>query len=391
MRMLVLIFMFLGNITIAKEVLHKNKKNFRALTFNTGIARGHIPYADQRMSKVISEIKTSGADLVCLQEVWNEDDKDYFISKLKSEFPFYHRSIAKQKFLEISFLRPACRVRDLFGKNKPLSCLRSECKDKEGAELTKCIIRDCRVAMSNLIEKNNNCAQMFMAQSGKSTFRALLSMLNPIGKKGVFLYKGSNGLLMLSKRQLSNRGILDLSSKSTLINRTSLNSTLRLSEKDYTFSCSHLTADLNNSVLYAGEYGSWEDENYKQVTSLLNDISGSGNNNPQILLGDFNCSFAYGSVNSSFENSCQQFTDSGFEDITPDDELSCTYCSEENTLINENTGNYYLDHIFTKNINTNLVKSQIVLNKKFSFNDGKKTVESNLSDHYGLVLDLDID
>jgi exonuclease III len=43
---------------------------------------------------------SSQADIVCLQEVWNGDDRQKIIEEVKSIYPYGHTSIIEQKYLE---------------------------------------------------------------------------------------------------------------------------------------------------------------------------------------------------------------------------------------------------------------------------------------------------
>ena len=63
------------------------------VTFNTAIGVGLAPYAAQRLDAIERALPTLGADVICLQELWQPDDLERLASGLAREFPYSHRSV----------------------------------------------------------------------------------------------------------------------------------------------------------------------------------------------------------------------------------------------------------------------------------------------------------
>jgi endonuclease/exonuclease/phosphatase family metal-dependent hydrolase len=45
-------------------------------TFNVALAGAFIPYESERRQPIVEAIAASDSDIVCLQEVWNQADKE---------------------------------------------------------------------------------------------------------------------------------------------------------------------------------------------------------------------------------------------------------------------------------------------------------------------------
>ena len=103
------------------------------LSYNLGLAHGYVPYAAARLPKLVTELKKSDADVLCLQEVWKKEDMTTITNALKSKYPYSVSAPIKQAYRKTGwFSGPACRVRDLFGKNKFVSCILTTCSGKSG-------------------------------------------------------------------------------------------------------------------------------------------------------------------------------------------------------------------------------------------------------------------
>ncbi|MBT7767705.1 MAG: hypothetical protein HN730_11160 [Bdellovibrionales bacterium] len=235
--------------------------------------------------------------------------------------------------------------------------------------------------------KNTNleCAQAMMAQVGNSAVTTVLQVINPFSPAGIFTYKGSFGLMILSKKPLANSQLIDMSTISTLTRRGALVVTVKERDKNIDLLCTHLTADLDSTAPYAGQLSGWREENEKQVVYLLGRMK--DRNDSQILMGDFNCSFAdpKNSINGEFESHCQRFIDMGYQDPISKNIRKCTFCSS-NSVVDRGHDNtvldVLLDHLFVRKLTVkssrrsyeNLVEILV---------EGKPE-QSNLSDHYGV-------
>lgn len=337
-------------------------------TFNAGLAHTYVPLAKERLPLIINDLRENKSDVVCLQEVWTKEDRDRIIKELRSVYPYSHFSEIKQVH---SKRRPTCKIKNLFGKDKFVSCTLKECKGKEGDDFTQCVLNTCGESMQRLKNDNRVCANALLAQVGKSSLGAIAQVLNPFKGASMFAYGGGDGLLLLSRKEMKKKSIIDLSDISTLNKRAALVATIGPIE----FSCTHLSANLSDSVAYAGKYESWKEENSAQIDRLIGEKDSQ--NAKRVLMGDFNCAFGKGHLESDWEENCQKLLDNYFENRFIEDDPKCTYCSS-NSHNSATTKDILIDHIFTKNVDVlyeGITRENLILinNKK-----------ENLSDHYGL-------
>lgn len=349
-------------------------------SFNTGLAHTFVFYSKERLAPIIENLRKSNADVICLQEVWKKSDRKKISKELKDTFP--HQMMTKIKQTR-SKRRPTCKIREVFGKGKFVTCMSKKCKGKKGDEFTDCIINTCGDSLEKLKNQNRECATSIMAQVGKNPIAGIANVINPFVKAGLFTYGGGNGLMILSKEKLENKKVLDLSKISTLSRRQALMATVKKDSKSYNLACTHLTADLSKTVPYTGKFeGGWNAENFAQVRKLES-AKLFEESNATILMGDFNCSLKdiESSIGGESEKSCLLFKKNGYFDFVSNALRKCTFCSR-NTLNDINGKNVALDHIFSKNV-TFLSGGRSYLDDVKINVDGKD-IYTNLSDHYGV-------
>ena len=352
-------------------------------TYNVGLAHGFVNHSADRVAPLIAALEASTADLICLQEVWTPEDRHAFHAALKSAFPYSWHTPVEQS----SASSPACGVGDLFGRDRFVSCLQGTCGDLEGDQQTDCVVEECGHTLERLKEAKPSCANALMAQVGSSAPAALWAVLRPWGTASLYAYGGSDGLLLLSKRPLTDPGVVDLSAVSTLNRRRALTATVSVSGQDVAVGCTHLAADLTDTAPYPGPFSSWAEENRAQVELLLElDRKLRG---PRVWLGDFNCSFADMAMEvvGEFEESCGQFTAIGLEDVASTAAGGCTFCAE-NTLA-DTSRSTRIDHVFVRDLKADEVSR--VTDRMWAYQpmDGEP-VYLPLSDHYGVRARLSI-
>jgi len=338
-------------------------------TFNAGLAHTYVPFAKERLPFIIKDLKEKSSDVICLQEIWEKKDRKKLVKSLTEVYPYSHFTKIKQVRSKKS---PTCKRRNLFGEGKFVSCVMKKCKGKDGDAHTACILDTCGESMERLKNENRECAAGLIAQVGKSTISALLQVFNPFRGASLFAYGGGNGLLVLSKRKIVKKEVIDFTKISSINKRSALVVTLDSGE---TVACTHLSANLADSVSYTGKFSSWKEENSKQIDILLSSLSNK--TNKVILTGDFNCAFATSSLEGDWEDNCQKIIDANFENRMLEEDPKCTFCSS-NALNSEDTKDILIDHIFVKNGQT--LNPKRTRDVKFSI-DGK---EVNLSDHFGI-------
>lgn len=355
-------------------------------TYNLGMAYGFVPLVKERKKPLINRLKNASADILCLQEVWTDEDVNDIKSELKSQYPYSYSVPRNQKYAD---KKPACSIGRLFGKGSAGRCMFKKCRGKKGDEFTQCILVDCKDSIENLKKKDLTCASAFFAQAGNGMLKGMMNILNPFKRVGLFAYEGSSGLVLLSKVPLKDTSFFEMKEFSTTNRRAALYAKANVKGQDSHILCTHLTAELSRSVPYTGTLSSWAEESQYQAAYLSDKLAQKAESEPQIFLGDFNCSYKNDElgIHAEAEGTCKVIADKGFDDFITTKNTECSYCSS-NTL-NGSIKNVLLDHIFTKGISKEDSNIRVIYKEKVEVEeeDGRK-IQTNLSDHYGIQLSL---
>ena len=370
--------LFLLNFSLSLQA-QRDLKGFKVATYNLALAHHYIAFAQERRPHLIKAIASVNADLLCLQEVWQASDRQRIKEELKSIYPYQHLTPIQQTLTE---KRPACGWRDLFGKGKFITCMRQHCSQQEGEKSTHCLLNTCGPALKKLRRENQKCSLALMAQVGKSSLRALFTVLNPFQRAGLFSYEGSNGLLLLSKYPLLKKSLLDLSPLSTLTRRGAIAAEVEIPNKKIHVFCTHLSANLRK-VPYSGNFQNWSQENKAQLKLLLQEAQKKAL--PTLIMGDFNFGPQKKDLHPVLPDSYRLTENSSFHNVLLKKNPSCTFCSH-NTFNQNSQGkgkNNLIDHIYVKNLQT--VEAKVILKKKVLIETKeKKKVSTHLSDHFGV-------
>ncbi|GAB4417359.1 MAG: hypothetical protein OHK0056_26230 [Bacteriovoracaceae bacterium] len=346
----------------------------KVMTYNLGLAHTFVSYAEERLPELAKAIAQSDAEVMCLQEVWEKDDRNKILSAIEESYADVFMTKIKNKKSEHA---PTCKIGDLFGKGKFVSCMQTQCKGLDGDEFTDCIINKCGDSLRALKASNRECATSLMAQVGKNPILSLLQLLNPLKKATLFAYKGSNGLMLLSKSPLKNKEVIDWSSISTLNRRQALKASIEKEGKKIDVVCTHLTSDLEKTVPYTGVFESWGEENMAQIQSLKKKTIASEH---LIVMGDMNCSVSSAGISPELENNCLELG-LGLEDVLPKFSNDCTFCGT-NTLNDADTLNTQIDHIYVRGLVAK--DAQVTMQEPVTIKTKEGEVKSHLSDHFAI-------
>lgn len=346
----------------------------KVMTYNLGLAHTFVSYAEERLPKLADAIASSDSDVLCLQEVWEKGDRKKILESIQESYADVYMTKIKNKKSEHA---PTCKVGDLFGKDKFVSCMQTQCKGLDGDEFTDCIINKCGNSLRALKASNRECATALMAQVGKNPILSLLQLLNPLKKATLFAYKGGNGLMLLSKTPMKNKQVIDWSDISTLNRRQALKATIVKEEKEIDVVCTHLTSDLEKTVPYTGVFETWGEENMAQVQDLKKKTI---NAEHLIVMGDMNCSIESDGISPELEKNCKELG-VGLEDVLPKFSNDCTFCGT-NTLNDADTLNTQIDHIYVRGLEAKDAK--VTMQELVTIKTKEGEVKTHLSDHFAI-------
>jgi len=372
-------------LAITAYLLMANSWSLDLMTYNTGLAHSFVAYAKERVPLLIDNLKKEQADIVCLQEVWNKADRTKFIKELKGIYPYSFQAKGEQQYASKA---PVCAIGDLFGEGKFFTCVQKNCNQGDDDAKTKCYRTVCGPSLDALTEENRECAGALMSHVGKNIVQTMAALFRPLIKTTLFSYDGELGLLLLSKHKITDQKFIDWKKMSTLNHRGALMAKVHVEGKEHNVLCTHLTANLEETVPYTGIFEGWENEQRLQVDEMLSKYRTDG---PTYMMGDFNCSFENSQFNISpeFQANCQRFVDAGFSDPMSEVIQECTFC--QNNTLAEETKSTSIDHIFINN--ASIVDAKVVLKDVVTLDKKTKSseepIQSNLSDHYALKVTVE--
>lgn len=314
-------------------------------SYNVGLALNFVPYTRERLPVNEEILADYDSDVICLQEVWLDEQVEAITEVLKPVYPEIYTVPAEQVFSDAA----ACTDEEI----TPFAqCVTDLCPGLSGADLVACAPVQCGAPLFALPPV---CLDAVLGSVGipDITVEAVVdAVTQPAGK---FAFGGALGLVLASKYPLEAREFQDFIEDSTSNHRGALYAEIELNKQTHVVGCTHPTADLSSSIDYpsSGKHGSWEGENRFMQQQMIAFANAKAGDNPIYFAGDFNCSIASAAngVDGEFADNCQLWLDDGFVDPAAE-QLPCTFCYEENLLLapGGGTGGTLLDHVFVKNL-----------------------------------------
>lgn len=354
----------------------------KLVSFNLALAFGYIEEASARVDPIIAALSASDADVVCLQELWvNQNDNaewtteviDRVLGGTTTNYP--HQYMVRTTPKDDTPVT-GCTVEEA----EPLeACATMNCGDEPPENLSDCILEQCSAEFGATAPGCQSCLAANLGQP----LDAIVAACKGVTASGV-VYDSHNGLAILSKHPLSNTSIAELDFALTA--RSILHATVT-TPQDNTLEvyCTHLAADLTDEIAYpeGGTYTTFAEENAAQTTALLELAGAAGPNATVALMGDFNQGPSIGAGTAELEANYQSIISAGYADPIADEGVECTFCNS-NTLNSGGTGGKLIDHIFVTTPGT-IGASGLVFDEAQELTSADGTPKTlHISDHYGL-------
>jgi endonuclease/exonuclease/phosphatase family metal-dependent hydrolase len=343
-----------------KEADPPETRGFSVATFNTGLAHGAIPYADERRELMAGALGEMATDVLCLQEVWTDEDAEAIASAVKSAYPFAYRTKTAGR-------SPKAARCGLFKALKLDRCVKSRCAS-EGISILECVNGICRDRYEALGEACQRC----LASNPDQSWRCASDLF----RSDEFVYEGANGLMLLSRHRIERPKFTSFDT--VLIKRGVISATI----KGRSIFCTHLTVDLDAVPYPHGRsYGSFREEQADQLDWIA---SVAPTDRCTIVLGDFNNGPSSESLTGELAEHYASMLAKGF--VEPWSSRRCTFCSD-NPLAGSQD-DLQLDHIlFRQCPEGEIPRYSRILDRAHELEAGGSVREIRLSDHYGLRLD----
>lgn len=351
------------------------------VTFNVGLAFGYVEDASGRIDPAIDAVNNSGADVVCIQELWTNQDEnaewsqetiDRFLSGTMETYRYQHweRTVAPEDAAPTG-----CNIEE----SEPLEvCAFAACGDVPTENITDCVLANCTPEFS---ETSAGCQSCLAANLGMP-LEDIVAACKGVTTSGI-VYDGHNGLLVLSKHKFEVEEIIEFDFALTA--RAALH--VRVGSEDvepFDVYCTHLASNLSSSISYpeGGTYTSFAEENAAQTDALLQWVEQTSTTETVVLLGDFN----HGT--GELPDSYAKVIDAEFADPIADGDAPCSFCGSNTLLAGATDVDELIDHAYVKT-DGQIEEATIVFDSPVSITKADGTVaESNISDHFGVRLDL---
>ena len=344
-------------------------------TYNAGLADGFVDHARARAAQTIAATAAEAADVLCVQEVWVEDDLAALHAAAADRLPHaFDRDPEPGESTGV-----ACSPEE----SDPLEmCATTHCGDVSAQELTNCVTGTCDEEINAV---SPGCLECLAANLGQSLETILANCASDDGS-GSWFAGGAFGTAILSKYEL-----LDVESArmdSALIRRGYLYARIAPPGRgDVHVICTH-TSPIFTDIRYTGEAGGWAEEQRAQIEEIVAFADGKiGDDGKGILLGDFNCGPAVGDeAEAELAENYQVVIDAGYAAPYADSpDATCTMCAD-NPLHGGNS--VLIDHVFTMGLPSASSAERILAEAIEITTDGGDEIESRLSDHYGVRITI---
>lgn len=380
-------------------------------SLNVALAGAFIPYESERRAAVLSAVANNPADIVCLQEVWREEDKRMIRTAAQARFPHAVSAQHNQDTMVNLDLDPMCTVppepttapcagaavRMTFESG--LRCLAQNCSTMPGNEMgqttsTACARMRCFGDVSALLfgdAEGKRCYGCVAPNLPTETFASIRSLCttNP---RGDLAYGGQSGVMILSRHPLTNTEVKVI--PGTWNRRAILRATATIPGRGAVqVYCNHLTPVFDDVAFpYTGRHGcgmtdraGWATEQAAQARALVSYVTQSAGNGRAIILGDFNtgpdvagAQPITGEAPDTYVYLRSQLTPA----LPANHQAFCTYCREN--PITGATDSVWIDHIFLRGFPAGATRSFAR-----TYADTPVTVTGTpnrvpISDHYGV-------
>lgn len=345
---------------------------FQAVSYNAGLARGFVPGAVERTPLVSAGVGLLAADVVCLQEVWVDEDVAAFQAAASS----YPTQIFPPATGPGTPGPAPCTQADF---QPLLDCVLAEgCDTVCGDDQVGCVIGGCGTEFQELTSNAPECSQCIQANVGAPVDDIVTACTS---ESAEWAFGGSFGLGLLSKAPVVDEDFLTLDS--TTNRRGAIYAQLSTPLGPVHTFCTHLTAVFDeSSIPYPRAEGSWLEEQRAQIDTLLAWVAEKSAGGPVMLLGDFNTGPAGPTYAAEIPEHYAALLGGGFSAPYVESGGPCTYCGT-NPLVGGGD-DVLIDHAFISGFASPDISSLRIFDQPVTVNICGADQAATFSDHYGL-------
>lgn len=328
-------------------------------TYNAGLAHGAVALANERLPLIAEALTSIDADVLCLEEVWTDDDASAIIEKLSGSYPYHFR----ERTVDTSEPTSPCGIWRTYWLSR---CVTSKCS-KKGISAEECVgSGPCKAKYDAL---NDDCKRCLAANTAGPTSCA-------IGGAQDFVSEGRNGLLLMSRLEISDP--LYVEHDTLLVKRGMIAADIN----GYHTICTHLSADLG-VVPYPSdrEFISWEDEHAAQIQTIAEAFPAD---QCTVLMGDLNSGPATDTLAGELPDNFELLSVAGF--TWPWDNPVCSWCTDNPLAGSEK--NKLIDYIMFRGCpaGAEAYHYRRIMDQPITIAGQEQP--TRLSDHYGVIVEV---
>ena len=342
-------------------------------TYNVGLAVGFVPGAVDRADKAADAIAALDADIVCVQEVWNDEHVDGLAAAAATAFPHQFFPEASQQ----TDAEPACTADDL---DPLIGCMEGSCDLECLDELIDCMFASCAL---NFLTLEKGCMECVQANVGGTAAEIQDTCTT---EHTHYAYGGAFGTGILSAYPLS--GIEEHLFDSTTNRRSLLHAVAATPQGDVDVYCTHLTA-VFDLIPYPKEEGTWAEEQTAQIEDMVAFIETNAATGRTVLMGDMNCGPDVGSSVADQEENWELLAATGMAVPYVEAEGDCTFCPD-NPLMGADSDDdpRVIDHVLLEGFEGATTAARILDEEITTVLCGAE-IPGAYSDHYGVSVTID--
>ncbi|XP_013381987.1 uncharacterized protein LOC106152798 [Lingula anatina] len=343
-----------------------------SVTYNAELHPTALEGYEQRRARFLETIQNGDlpGEVVCLQEIWLEDDIREIVSVAQEEFP-YSVSVLGQTSggnsslpdIDQTITAPACGANEV---GDVLSCLRYKCRSKSRF----CLIKRCDDELRALPQDCLSC--ILQRHSGSDDDDDQLFPFEELCMSSP--YTTTYGLLLLSKQPIEVAEVVSYHEGYSLFIPRAY---IRAKVSGVHVFCTHLAATMNKGYyMDVGPFKSYHEQNLYELAVLLNEALPVLHRS--ILLGDFNSGPKVPSEGiKAVKPLCYDVLTRNYFSPFVESVPSCTWCVD-NPLTSARRDSI-IDHILVPKCMRGVITQEMYPVRIF---DG----EDPMSSHYGVVL-----
>lgn len=349
------------------------------VTFNAGLGPGIVQYSSGRAPHVVDAVASTPFDVMCLQEIWTDADRDAIVARL---------GLPREN---VAFARTAgigetgedrCTEGEL---DRLEACTAQKCGAYQGEDVTICALSQCHSALTSLFMHDRECVNCLAAMAGRSTDDVRRTCTTSGASR---IYGGRNGVILVSRWPLHDPEAILLPASNA--NRVALFARVDVPGKgSVELACTHISSTQEIPPYHSG-YDEWDEEKEAQLIMISDRLRARAQGRPQIFVGDMNFGGARGdTVEDESGWVWYDAHERGFSDpVGYVDPPICSMCAG-NSFVGHPRRSQVIDHALLRDppggadLYPTCAEHLFDRPVEIRGHDGHP-VTTNLSDHYGI-------